>query len=267
METEQSIIDSIYEALDGDDPERAFALAREALTEGDDPVLRFLGGIALSEMGRARAALDEFRRSVELDPDDHEYRSHLALAMFRDCRFDDAEAEMRRILDNDPAFSDALALRAMLLERRGRFEESDRDLTRAHESDPERFSRPTRFGRPEFEREIERAADLLPERFRKPLDEVTTLLEDLPSDEILSESDPPLDPELLGLFVGVALPDRTHFSVGGDIPPRILLFQRNLERFATTPEELRQEIAVTLFHELGHYLGLDEDALAELDLA
>ncbi|MDX1387674.1 MAG: metallopeptidase family protein [Acidobacteriota bacterium] len=262
-----TVIDRIYEALDRDDPERAFELAAEALSEGDDPVLRFLGGVALSEIGRTRAALDEFRRSVELDPDDHEYRSQLALAMFRDCRFDESEAEVRRILEDDADFSDALVLRAMLLERRGRFEDADRDLMRAHEIDPERFPPPIRLPRSEFEAEIERAADELPARFRKPLDEVTTFVEDVPSEEILTESDPPLDPELLGLFVGVALPDQTHFSVGGDIPPRILLFQRNLERMVSTPEELRREIAITLFHELGHYLGLDEDELAEIDLA
>ena len=54
---------------------------------------------------------------------------------------------------------------------------------------------------------------------------------------------------------------------GGGLPPRIHLFQRNLERFAVDREELQEEIAVTLYHELGHYLGLDEEELEELDLA
>ena len=265
--SDRNLIDSIYEALDDDDPERALVLVRESLTTGDDPVLRFLGGMALSEMGRTREAIEELRRSVELDPEDLEYRAQLALSLFRDCRFDDAASEVRRILDDDPKFSDALVLRAMLLERQGRFQEADRDLGRAHEADPERFSRPIRLSRPEFEKEVERAAATLPQRFRNPLGEVATFVHDLPSHEVLSESDPPLDPELLGLFVGVALPDRTHFSAGGEMPPRILLFQRNLERFCATTEELREEIAVTLFHELGHYLGLDEDELAEIDLA
>ena len=52
----------------------------------------------------------------------------------------------------------------------------------------------------------------------------------------------------------------------GSLPPRILLFQRNLERQSRDLEDLRSEIAVTLYHELGHYLGLDEGELIAIDL-
>jgi len=260
------IVESIYDALDGDEPERALALARDGLGHDEDPVLRFLAGVALCEMGRAREAVEEFSKSVELDPEDPEYRSHLARALFRDGRSDDADKEALRVLDSAPQFSDAIATRALVLERRGELDEAEGLLLQAHEIDPERFPRPVRLGRAEFEDEIKKAAALLPENFRTRLAEVTTFVEDLPTDEVLRESDPLLDPELLGLFVGVALPDRTHFSTGGDLPPRILLFQRNLERYATTVDELREEIAITLYHELGHYLGLDEEELEELDL-
>jgi predicted Zn-dependent protease with MMP-like domain len=64
---------------------------------------------------------------------------------------------------------------------------------------------------------------------------------------------------LLGLFVGVSLADRTAFSPGGELPARILLFQRNLERAFPAPELLTREIARTLHHARGHYLGLDEE--------
>jgi predicted Zn-dependent protease with MMP-like domain len=265
--SEADIVESIYDALDADQPERALALAREGLGHDEDPVLRFLAGVALSEMGQAREAVAEFSKSVEIDADDPEYRSHLARALFRDGRYDKADEEARRVLEADARFSDAISTRALVLERRGQLDDAERLFREAHEIDPERFPRPVRLGRAEFENEIKQAAELLPESFRTRLAEVTTFVEDLPTDAILNESDPPLDPELLGLFVGVALPDRTHFSTGGDLPPRILLFQRNLERYATTLDELREEIAITLYHELGHYLGLDEEELEELDLA
>jgi predicted Zn-dependent protease with MMP-like domain len=122
------------------------------------------------------------------------------------------------------------------------------------------------MSRKEFEEEIERSAEKLPENFRKHLGEVAVIVEDLPSEAILREEDPPLDPELLGLFVGTSLEDRTHMGPGGEQPPRILLFQRNLERYASDAEDLRDEIAVTLYHELGHYLGLDEEELVQIDL-
>ena len=51
-----------------------------------------------------------------------------------------------------------------------------------------------------------------------------------------------------------------------EFPPRILLFQRNLERYARDEAELRREIARTLHHELAHYLGFGEEDMAELDL-
>ncbi len=123
---------------------------------------------------------------------------------------------------------------------------------------------PNRLSREEFEREVALAIDRLPDEYRRHLADVAVTVEELPSDAILLDENPPLDPEeLLGLFVGVPLGERR----GGDLPPRILLFKRSLERLALEPEELVEEIAITLYHELGHYLGLDEQELAQIDLA
>jgi predicted Zn-dependent protease with MMP-like domain len=77
----------------------------------------------------------------------------------------------------------------------------------------------------------------------------------------LHEQRPPLDPELLGLFVGVAIDGHSYLSTGGELPPRIYLFKRNLERTVTRSEDLTEQIRVTLYHELGHFLGMDEDDL------
>lgn len=262
------LIDSIYDALADDDPDTAYGLALDAIRSGDgeDPVVRFLGGVALSRLDRLEDALTWLGRAVELDPDDPEFRSELANVLFLSCRFDDAEAEARAALEADDGFADAHEIAGALLERRGRLDEADAAFARAAEIDPERFAAPRRLSRDEFEREVVLAGERLPEPFRGRLGEVAVTVEALPSDEILSQDEPPLDPELLGLFVGVPLTERSSFSIGGDLPPRILLFQRNIERFAGSVEELREEIAVTLHHELGHYLGLDEDELEAIDL-
>jgi predicted Zn-dependent protease with MMP-like domain len=55
-------------------------------------------------------------------------------------------------------------------------------------------------------------------------------------------------------------------EAGTQLPPSIVLFQTNLERFARSRAELEEEIRVTLVHEVGHFLGLDEDELYERGL-
>jgi predicted Zn-dependent protease with MMP-like domain len=206
-------------------------------------------------------------RAVELDPDDAEARANLALAHFRTRRFEDAQREAESASEADPDLPDAYVVKALLAERRGRNDEADRHLARAEKLDPERFPRPVRLSRAEFEAEVIKAGAKLPPAFRQHLDSVALTVEDVPSHELLFDGEPPLDPELLGLFVGTPLTELAHFGAGVVLPPRILLFQRNLERHAQDTDDLRDEIAVTVYHELGHYLGLDEVELEEIDLA
>jgi predicted Zn-dependent protease with MMP-like domain len=71
------------------------------------------------------------------------------------------------------------------------------------------------------------------------------------------------DEPLLGLFQGVALPDRSPFDPPL-YPDTIFLYQEPLEQICETREMLEAEIEITLAHEVGHYLGLSEDQLAEL---
>lgn len=263
------LLERIYDALDQGDPGTAVDLARAALAiqQEDDPVLRLLWGLALLDLDRPAEAQEQLARAVELDPDDGEARANLAVALFRSGRFPDAAREARRALDAEPGLPDAHAIQALVLEREGRFDEADRHEARAAELDPDRFPRPERIPRSAFAAEILRARELLPERFRRLLDEVAVLVEPVPPDGVLFEENPPLDPELLGLFAGVPRTERNQFSGPGEMPPRILLFQRNLERHSRDADDLSREIAVTVYHELGHYLGLDEDQLGELDLA
>ena len=74
-----------------------------------------------------------------------------------------------------------------------------------------------------------------------------------------------VDPDLLGLFVG---PNCAEGVESGDpLPPEILLFLENLWDYADGDEEIfREEVRVTYYHELGHYLGLEEDDLEDRGL-
>src|SRR5262245_53100585 len=216
------VLESIYDALDRGEPEAALRQAREALdAEGDDPVLLFLSGIALLELDQPDEAAEAFARAVDLDPEDAEFRSSLALSLFRACRFDEATAQAREAVEADPRYAGAHHALGLALEREGRFEEADQAFSRAAELDGEGYPPPARMSREAFEAQVAAAADLLPEDFRRHLGEVAVTVEPIPPEEILQDGTPPLDPELLGLFVGVALPERSFQAPGGDLPPRI----------------------------------------------
>ncbi|HKQ62522.1 MAG TPA: metallopeptidase family protein [Candidatus Polarisedimenticolaceae bacterium] len=260
-------LEAIYDALDGGDAATALALARQAAQTGgaDDPVLRFLAGMALLELDRPGEAADELGRAVQLDPEDAEFRANHARALFLGCRFEPAAAEAARALELDPKLPDAHDVQASLLERSGRWAEADRHLERAARLDPERFGLPLRLGADAFAAQVTRAAEHLPERFRALLDRVAVSVEPVPPEAVLLDAEPALDPELLGLFVGTPRTEAGAGEASGELPARIYLFQRNLERYAADGGDLAEQIAITLYHELGHYLGLEEDQLEALD--
>lgn len=106
---------------------------------------------------------------------------------------------------------------------------------------------------------VEEVLGELPERARDLLANVPIVVESRPSKAQVQEG---LDPRLLGLFSGPSLPE------GGDAPSlqQITLYSRNLERAATDIDDLEEEIRITLLHETGHFFGLDEDELAQMQL-
>jgi predicted Zn-dependent protease with MMP-like domain len=233
---------------------------------GDDPVLRFLAGVAQLDDDSPAGAVEDLRQAVAMDPEDAEVRATLATALFRTCRFEEARKEADAALAADPSLPDAHVALALLLERQGLLEASDEHFRRAAKIDPERFPAPVRMSRGEFEAEVAAAGELLPEEFQRHLAAIAVTVEDVPSDEILDDGDVTLDPELLGLFVGTALDERVHQGVLAAEPPRILLFKRNLERYGVDSASLKDEIARTLHHELAHYLGFEEEDMPGLDL-
>jgi predicted Zn-dependent protease with MMP-like domain len=95
---------------------------------------------------------------------------------------------------------------------------------------------------------------------------VTISVEDIPSDEDLMDPSPPLSPSILGVFRGTPVGERSVTNAYDHFPAAIVLYQKNLERFAKTREELIEQIGITVMHEVGHLVGLDEDDLWERGL-
>jgi predicted Zn-dependent protease with MMP-like domain len=102
----------------------------------------------------------------------------------------------------------------------------------------------------------------LPAEVRVKAKDLIILLEPWPSEELVEDG---IEPDLLGLFSGDAYPDG---QSDAPLPPQVHLFLENLWDYCQGDEtRYREEIRVTYLHELGHYLGLDEDELFQRDLA
>ena len=109
----------------------------------------------------------------------------------------------------------------------------------------------------EFEELVGRALDGVPPELADLMDNVVVLV----------EAEPPEDePDLLGLYVGVPLTERDS-SYTFAPPDRILIYAGPLTRLTSTPEELVEEVRVTVVHEIAHHFGIDDDALHELGYA
>jgi predicted Zn-dependent protease with MMP-like domain len=98
---------------------------------------------------------------------------------------------------------------------------------------------------------------------RAALDELPPHIADaLRNVAVVVEEENKEDPELLGLYHGVPLPERG--DMAGMPPDTISIYRIPLEESFSDPVELQEEIRITVLHELGHYFGLDEDRIAEL---
>jgi predicted Zn-dependent protease with MMP-like domain len=115
----------------------------------------------------------------------------------------------------------------------------------------------------EFEAVVQQALTDIPERLARYLQDVCVDIERMPSRDDLEAAGIEDPEELLGMYHGTPLTERG-LEQDMHLPDRITIYQRNLERLCDNREELILEIRLTVFHEIGHHFGLDEDELAEL---
>lgn len=106
----------------------------------------------------------------------------------------------------------------------------------------------------EFEKLVIDELDLLADDMIEGIDNVVFLVEDRPEDGSL---------EILGLYDGVALTERAQYGFG-EMPDRIILYREPLLSVCETNDDLRDQIHVTLVHEIAHYYGIDDEELHRL---
>jgi len=118
--------------------------------------------------------------------------------------------------------------------------------------------------REKFEKLVVEAMALIPKRFRLEMQNIAVVVEDEPSAELLDEMEIEPPDSLYGLYQGTPLPERT-WGYGNTLPDRVTLFQKPIEDDSEDEDDVRAVIGETLIHEVGHYFGLSEEEIEEIE--
>ena len=215
--------------------------------------------LALDDPDAAAETLTELP-PVDMPEAQHHVRAGGCLLELED--LEGAERHFSSAARLDPSNADAHHGLGLVAEVEGRDPAKVEHWKKVRELDLEEPVAPWRLPEERLEACVEAALGHLPERARALVGNVPILLEDYPSALLVDEG---VDPRSLGLFTGTPFPEQSALGA----PPHlehVLLFQRNLEREARTPEEVEEEITITLLHETGHFFGMDEDDLEEVGL-
>lgn len=226
-------------------------LLSEARSAGRDP----RGALAIAERAR------------ELDREDPATHLSVATARFDLCDLEGARRDLEAAMRLDRRLADGFWLLGRIETAEGREAEADKAFRRAVQIDPESYSPPTRVTEDELAAIVEEGLEELPDKVRDYLENVAVAIEDSPDLDRLRENDPPLSPGSLGMFEGTPPAAESTADPWTSFPRQITLFRRNLEIDSRDMEELRDLAVTTLLHEVGHYLGLDEEDLEERGLA
>lgn len=115
-----------------------------------------------------------------------------------------------------------------------------------------------------FERLVAEALSDIPDHFREAMRNIAIIVEDEPSPALLREMEIAAPDTLFGLYQGTPLTERDA-TYGNRLPDQILLFQGPHEREAEDHEDLIVSIAETLIHEIGHYFGMSEEEIQDVE--
>ncbi|MCC6409867.1 MAG: metallopeptidase family protein [Planctomycetes bacterium] len=220
--------------------------------------------LELDDLAKARAAIDRASALPGIDGDLN-YQWTKAEICLREWKLAEAEELYQKVAAAERT-SAVLERLSLLADLRHDQAGADRLLAEAEEIDADEAPHPPRLSPQQFEHVLDEAIELLPEEFRAALDAVRVVIEAVPTESMIDKSDcAETPPDMLGLFVGASKLDQSTED-SAVLPPQIFLFQRNLERASIDRDELLHEIRITLYHELGHYLGFDEEGVAGMGL-
>jgi predicted Zn-dependent protease with MMP-like domain len=115
-----------------------------------------------------------------------------------------------------------------------------------------------------FEKLVEGALEEIPEEFKEKLENVTVMVEDRPSREVYEKTGSSPYSLIFGLYHGVPYKHRGPFY--GNLPPDVIvIYQEHIERIYSSEEEIRNKVVEVVIHEIGHYFGMKDPRLREIE--
>lgn len=116
----------------------------------------------------------------------------------------------------------------------------------------------------QFRSLVEKSVDAIGEEYVKHLNNVEIVIEDRPNERQLQENGLGQEDVLLGLYEGIPLTERENYSLV--LPDKITIFKEVIEEIAEDEAEIEQIVADTVWHEIGHHFGLDEDEVRKREI-
>jgi tetratricopeptide (TPR) repeat protein len=248
--------------------EYADELLASSLEGAIEAEVYYLKAKALFYLDDLEGALFLLRRALRVLGEVGIYRGFEGQILFELGQFQAARRSLERALRLEPECAHSSYHMGLVLEHLGEPDEAERLFHKAAHIAPDTYPVPIRIEDEEFETASDDALKGLPSEIRDYVSHCPIIIEDLPSPDLVREEN--LSPMVLGLFLGVPL---TEAGANPHVAPepraytdRMLLFKRNLEKIASNRAELIKQIRITVWHEVGHYLGKDEAELEELGL-
>lgn len=250
--------------LADDQLEEALELCDELLRRNPNNLeARFTLAEVLLEMGGAKEAAELYESIVDEQPDNAAALLGLGVALYETCEFELSLQALEEALESDMELADAYFHIGLINERKGNAAAAEKAFKRARAIDPEAYPPPFKISPRDFDKVLAEVRKSMPARLRDALQKVTFTVEDLPAEQELKAHEPVLSPNVWGLFRGVPSAEAAGDDILARLPSEIVLFRSNLTRGVADKGELMDELRVTLLHEIGHLLGLEEDGEEE----